>query len=211
MTTTTAIGVAIPRLGMARKVSLTQGRLGPEIERNFYAVDPMMLRAAQPIRIVVDLCHGDTILGDVVSLQLRGGQLWATAELHGDPPPADASPLYWSVASDSHRDGSDGVIKRVAVTDQPAMICTSPLKFLPGELSARNIERWRSLRLVDDNLRDALDTAATAKASRRGALVIVTDTRAAVRPWASGPIPARARTRPGGPWIHGGGRVLSVR
>ena len=97
--TFTAVGVAIPVLGQARKVTLTQGRDRPELQRNYFSIDPTMLRTAQPDRIRVDWDHTSTILGDVVSLQLRGGQLWAAAELDGPAAHPDAPPVYWSVAS----------------------------------------------------------------------------------------------------------------
>jgi hypothetical protein len=147
---TTVIGQLLDSLGQAARTEQTvipNNEIGFDVrlEHRAWATPCDEVRRYQAARIPILEGHDYGLpLGEVRHLELRGRYLWAVGELDDDYDLEALPPLWFSAATNHHRDGSDILIDHVGIVEATAQIGTEPIRFLPGELRHPEVrQKWR--------------------------------------------------------------------
>lgn len=139
MSTVTVTGRAIDPTGIGSGVGLRRVHSRAAYERTAaWRFDSYELRSEQP-KGTINLAHSGPPIGRICGIERdRAGSVWVTGELDDAPDWVfNGDPWYYSVESNSRRDGSDLVIDAVALVTRPALgrAVLQPVEFFPGPLS----------------------------------------------------------------------------
>ena len=111
-------------LGLASRQEVTETRRGPLIKTVAWASPASEYRTVQPERILVDLEHDHTAVGEIVHLERsRDGRLWAVAHVDDRLRFASSTPeRYFSAELSARRDAS-GTNREIDLLSVAITIC----------------------------------------------------------------------------------------
>jgi hypothetical protein len=141
--TITVHGQILDRLGLARQVyPVADPKRGFDVRRRFWQTRPEELRHVQPPS-QLNIEHGE-VIGQVLALERAPDGVWATAICNETALLRDRRPWFFSAETDSNVDGSDVVIKGVALTRHPAQTMLEAVRVYAGDPRLpEDRRRWR--------------------------------------------------------------------